>query len=49
MAKRKVQCCKPGLYMICIPKDFAESLGIKKGSSVEIKLKNNKLELARTG
>jgi AbrB family looped-hinge helix DNA binding protein len=49
MAKRKVQCYKPGLYMVCIPKDYAESLGIKKGSPVEIKLKNNKLELARAG
>lgn len=49
MAKRKVQCYKPGLYMICIPKEYAELLGIKKGSHVEIKLKRNKLELAKVG
>jgi antitoxin component of MazEF toxin-antitoxin module len=49
MAKRKVQCYKPGFYTVCIPKDLAESLGITKGSHVEFKLKRNKLELAKAG
>lgn len=49
MAIRKVQSSRDGLYHVSLPKDLAESLGLKKGTPVDIRLKNNKLELARAG
>ena len=47
MAIRKVQSNREGVYMVNIPKDLAESLGIRKQSRVDIKMKNNKLEIMR--